>query len=172
MLNTIASWFRGWSMSLWIRARRAPLNVSSTGRLSRSCKTFSPACFRRVVAITGLSSFSAVSSVSPMVSPPRQARDLLQEFRKTNYKYDFKYRYTCQPKSDCHNLINKSVNRTPPTISAIQLRLLALKEGHCVHALELATPIFHKNKYYQPIFRRENGGLRPVPTFPWVGSCL
>ena len=38
-------------------------------------------------------------------------------------------------------LINKSTNRTPPETSAIQTRLLALKETHCVQASEENMPI-------------------------------
>ena len=56
------------------------------------------------------------------------------------------------PKSGCHcyqrgecrihssPLINKSINRTPPETSAIQTRLLALKEIHCVQASEENIP--------------------------------
>jgi site-specific recombinase XerD len=40
------------------------------------------------------------------------------------------------PGGDSHNLINKSVNRTPPDTSAIQTKLLAFRESHCFQASE------------------------------------
>ncbi len=70
------------------------------------------------------------------LSPPWESFDLLQTpFHPENQNY-IKQNQAAYAKGDCHNLINKSVNRTPPDTSAIQIRLLAFRESHCFQAAE------------------------------------
>jgi hypothetical protein len=70
------------------------------------------------------------------LSPPWEWFDLLQApFHPKNQNYN-KQNQAAYPEGDCHNLINKSVNRTPPNTSAIQTRLLEFRESHCLQASE------------------------------------
>jgi len=70
------------------------------------------------------------------LSPPLESFDLLQApFHPKNQNY-IKQNETAYPKGGCHNLVSKSVNRTPPDTSAIQTKLLAFRESHCLHASE------------------------------------
>jgi len=70
------------------------------------------------------------------LSPLWEPFDFLQApFHPENQNY-IKKNQAAYPGGDNHNLINKSVNRTAPDTSAIQTRLLAFRESHCLHASE------------------------------------
>jgi hypothetical protein len=70
------------------------------------------------------------------LSPPGEYFDLLQALFQPKNNHRIKQNQTTYPKGDYHNLINKSVNRTPPDTSAIQTKLLAFSESHCLQASE------------------------------------
>src|SRR3954454_9176388 len=92
-------------------------------------RPFSPVYFRNPV-ITILPPFPLfLAAESP---PPWESFDLLQApFQPENKNY-IKQNEPSYPKGACHNLIKRSTNKTPPDTSAIQTRLLAFRETHCL----------------------------------------
>ena len=103
--------------------------------------TFSPKCLRKVVIITQLSLVPRFVAAWEFHHHGNKL-DSLQRFCETKYQHDLNENSA----GDCHNLINKSVNRIPPTTSAIQTRLLALRETHCIQTLEENTSTFRRLK--------------------------
>jgi hypothetical protein len=71
-----------------------------------------------------------------MSSPPPPLFDILQRTDEPKHQASAEQNYAADPKCEDHSFINKLVNSTPPTTSAIQIRLFALRESHWVQPTE------------------------------------
>jgi hypothetical protein len=71
-----------------------------------------------------------------MSSPPPLWLDILQGPDEAKHQEAAEQNHAAQPQHEDHSFINKLVNSTPPTTSAIQTRLFELNESHCVQPTE------------------------------------
>jgi hypothetical protein len=118
-----------------LRDRVPPSSVSAAGMPSalfgfreKSAGVFT----RNLVSRCHLLVFLIRSAKS---SPPWKSLDLLQVRYQPTNQNRLQQDYTAHhQKGGRHNLINKSVNRTPPDTNAIHTRLLPFRETHWLQA--------------------------------------